>query len=81
MNLELGGRTINDFRYTTGNQIPAQRLTPFSLNHIGAAKLAGMLDIATNIVLTPTLHPFIIKLMEHGIDISQLAPDINPPRR
>jgi hypothetical protein len=47
------------------------------------ARLAGMLDIPfirnhinpINIVSTTTFHQFVIKLMEHGIEINHLAPD------
>jgi hypothetical protein len=36
-----------------------------------------MLDIPMNIVSTAIFHQFVIRLMEHGIETSHLAPDKN----
>jgi hypothetical protein len=39
------------------------------------SRLVGMLDMPVNVAWTATFHQFVIKLMEHGIEISHLALD------
>jgi hypothetical protein len=48
-----------------------------SSNHLGDCKPAGMLDIPIDLALAAMFHQTVIELMEHGIEISHLAPNID----